>query len=81
MVNAINKDNFKGVRSVTCYTCHRGDLRPKIVPNLAAQYAEHIAKMRASPLCYPASPGGPSVDQVFDKYIQALGGPEQRLQR
>src|SRR5690349_977225 len=22
MVNTINKDNFKGVRSVTCYTCH-----------------------------------------------------------
>src|SRR5438876_4255975 len=25
MVNAINKDNFQGVRSVTCYTCHEGD--------------------------------------------------------
>src|SRR5437870_9082492 len=24
MVNAINKDNFRGVRVVTCYTCHRG---------------------------------------------------------
>src|SRR2546428_12699270 len=23
MVNAINKDNFRGVRSVSCYTCHR----------------------------------------------------------
>src|SRR5262249_43770961 len=23
MVEAINKDNFKGVRVVTCYTCHR----------------------------------------------------------
>src|SRR5437870_892509 len=22
MVNAINKDNFSGVRTVTCYTCH-----------------------------------------------------------
>ena len=42
MVNAINKDNFGGVRAVTCYTCHRGDLRPKPVPNLAAQYAEHV---------------------------------------
>src|SRR5262245_3014626 len=42
MVNAINKDNFKGVRSVTCYTCHRGDLRPKILPNLAAQYASPV---------------------------------------
>src|SRR5579862_1392369 len=24
MVNAINKDNFKGVRLVSCYTCHNG---------------------------------------------------------
>ena len=40
MVNDINKNNFSGVRSVTCYTCHRGDMRPKILPNLAAQYAD-----------------------------------------
>src|SRR6266705_1749716 len=39
MVNAINKDNFSGVRSVSCYTCHRGDMRPRILPDLAAQYA------------------------------------------
>ena len=39
MVNAINKDNFSGVRAVTCYSCHRGDMRAKPVPNLAAQYA------------------------------------------
>src|ERR1041385_4408527 len=24
MVNALNKANFGGARSVTCYTCHRG---------------------------------------------------------
>ena len=29
MVNTINKDNFGGVRVLTCYTCHRGDLRPR----------------------------------------------------
>src|SRR5262247_1372578 len=32
MVNAINKDNFGGVRAVTCYTCHAGNLRPKPIP-------------------------------------------------
>src|SRR2546427_8212441 len=42
MVNAINKDNFSGVRSVSCYTCHRGDMRPRILPDLAAQYAVPI---------------------------------------
>src|SRR5207302_7777973 len=34
MVTAINKEQFKGVRNVSCYTCHRGDLRPKVVPSL-----------------------------------------------
>ena len=46
MVNDINKNNFSGVRSVTCYTCHRGDMRPKILPNLAAQYADACRRSR-----------------------------------
>jgi photosynthetic reaction center cytochrome c subunit len=75
MVNAINKDNFGGVRLLTCYTCHRGDTRPKIVPNLAAQYAEHVED--ANEVVMNRVPGGPTVDQVFDKYIQALGGAQR----
>lgn len=75
MVNAINKDNFSGVRSVTCYTCHRGDLRPKILPNLAAQYAAYMDDPN-DPILLPASTG-PSVDQVFSKYIQAVGGAQR----
>src|SRR5438552_15367798 len=43
MVNAINKTQFKGVRSVTCYTCHHGDQRPKIVPSLIVQYSAPVA--------------------------------------
>jgi photosynthetic reaction center cytochrome c subunit len=75
MVNAINKDNFRGVRSVTCYTCHRGDLRPKILPNLAAQYAPPVEDPNEVEI-HPV-PGGPTADQVFDKYIQALGGAQR----
>src|SRR6266536_5264065 len=40
MVNAINKANFGGTPTITCYTCHRGSQRPKVVPSLEAQYAE-----------------------------------------
>jgi outer membrane lipoprotein-sorting protein len=76
MVNAINKDSFKGVRSVTCYTCHRGDLRPKIVPNLAAQYATPVEDPNEIEVF--RLPGGPTADQVLEKYTQALGG-SQRL--
>jgi outer membrane lipoprotein-sorting protein len=75
MVNAINKENFKGVRSVTCYTCHRGDLRPKMVPNLAAQYATPVEDPNEIEVF--RLPGGPTADQVFDKYYQALGGAQR----
>src|SRR5207249_10722750 len=76
MVNTINRDNFSGVRNVTCYTCHRGDLRPKVVPNLTVQYSAPVEDPNEIQIL-PVS-GGPTVDQVFDKYIQALGG-SQRL--
>ena len=75
MVNQINKTNFSGVRSVTCYTCHRGDTKPKILPNLAAQYAAHVED--ANEVVMVNIPSGPTVDQVFDKYIQALGGAQR----
>jgi len=75
MVNEINRTNFKGVRSVTCYTCHHGDLRPKMVPNLAAQYATPVEDPNEIEVF--RLPGGPSADQVFEKYLQALGGPQR----
>jgi photosynthetic reaction center cytochrome c subunit len=75
MVNAINKENFKGVRSVTCYTCHHGDLRPKIIPSLAAQYATPVEDPNEIDVF--RVPGGPTVDQVLAKYNQALGGTQR----
>src|SRR5258708_13240328 len=39
MVNAINKQNFGGRNMVTCYSCHRGAERPKVIPSLADQYS------------------------------------------
>src|SRR5438045_3191639 len=71
MVNAINKDNFRGVRSVTCYTCHRGDLRPKVVPSLIVQYSAPMEDPNEVEIP-PNAKGNP--DDVFNKYIQALGG-------
>jgi hypothetical protein len=75
MVNTINKENFAGVRSVTCYTCHRGDMRPVILPNLAAQYATPVEDPNIIEI--HAVPNGPTVDQVLDKYIQAVGGAQK----
>jgi photosynthetic reaction center cytochrome c subunit len=74
MVNGINSANFAGAREVTCYTCHRGNQRPKVVPSLAAQYAEpapddpdEIELLRGARIRLTA-------DQILDKYIQAVGG-------
>src|SRR2546427_2413199 len=75
MVNAITKDNFKGVRSVTCYTCHHGDRRPKQIPSLVVQYSAPMEDPNEIEV-FPNT-GGPSADQVFDKYIQALGGAQR----
>ena len=73
MVNALNKDNFKGVRSVTCYTCHRGDLKPKIVPSLIVQYSAPFEDPNEVEI-----PAGSKVspDAVFNKYITSLGGAQ-----
>ena len=32
MVKAINEANFGGRPFVTCYTCHRGSQKPKVIP-------------------------------------------------
>jgi photosynthetic reaction center cytochrome c subunit len=72
MVNAINKDNFKGVRAVTCYSCHHGDRQPKPVPSLIVQYSAPVEDPNEVDV-FPST-GVPTPDQVFDRYIQAVGG-------
>jgi hypothetical protein len=75
MVNTINKENFKGVRAVTCYTCHNGGERPKTVPSLVVQYS--APPEDPDEIEIPPNAKGPSPDDVFAKYIQALGGPQR----
>jgi hypothetical protein len=75
MVAAINKDNFAGVRNVTCWTCHRGDLKPSTLPDLTVQYSPPTEDANAVQI-RPGS-GGPSADEVFNKYYQALGGTQR----
>src|SRR5438270_13947365 len=74
MVNAINKANFGGTTSVTCYTCHRGSQRPKVVPSLEAQYGEPPPddpdEVEPLPLVRPTA----TAEQILDKYINAIGG-------
>lgn len=78
MMNAINRNNFGGRRVVTCVTCHNGANVPATIRKLDAVYRtpttdepDTIARQ---------APGAPSVDQVLDKYLEAIGGAD-RLKR
>ena len=77
MVRAINKDNFGGAGLVTCYSCHRGGDRPKITPSLADQYGTPPDPDPNEFEVAAQTAGAPSADQVFEKYVQALGGLQQ----
>src|SRR5205814_8836935 len=78
MVDMFNKVNFAGKREVTCFSCHRGASRPKITPSLVEQYAAvpDDDPNEVEPSDTPM-PNTVTVDQVFDKYLQALGGAQK----
>jgi hypothetical protein len=78
MVQSINGANFGGRRVVTCYTCHRNlQGSPKITPRLAEQYGEPPDPDPNEVEITRQAPGTPSADQVFDKYLQAVGGAQK----
>src|SRR6516164_9128359 len=78
MVQEINRANFAGARVVTCYTCHRNlQGAPKITPRLAEQYGEPPDPDPNEVEIRRQAPGAPSADQVFDKYLQAVGGAQK----
>jgi len=69
MMFAIDQKNFAGNREVTCYSCHRGSLKPQATPILDGDTRSHGAGA-AGKLAASTS----SADQLIDKYIRALGG-------
>jgi len=81
MVLADNGGNFGlGRGSVTCYTCHRGQTHPQGLPALPLPAAAREPGPGVTPT--PAGPGAPTgarreqptAQQVYDKYLAALGG-------
>jgi hypothetical protein len=77
MVNAINKDSFGGRQVVTCWTCHRGTPNPAVTPSIDAIYGEPVIVPSDIVIPAVATAGAPTIDQVLDKYIQALGGADR----
>jgi hypothetical protein len=67
MTRALNLNGFGDAQAVTCYTCHRGQAQPASVPAI-------------TPAATPqptASGSPPTIDQLLDKYVAALGGEEK----
>jgi photosynthetic reaction center cytochrome c subunit len=74
MVSALNRTHFNGRQVVTCWTCHRGRDRPVLTPTMENVYGEPALEMDD---VIPAAQGGPSAEQILDKYIQAVGGAQR----
>jgi len=69
MVFDLNKANFNNQREVSCYTCHRGKPVPVSVPVVGQNlWALGSSSSKSETL--------PSVKQILDRYVQALGGVE-----
>lgn len=67
MVFDLNKGSFGGDKAVSCFTCHRGKPIPVAVPAVGQNlWAPLPAAPKEAPL--------PTVDEVLEKYVQALGG-------
>ena len=71
MVAAINRQNFAGAQSVTCWTCHHGLDLPTTSIALDKLYGEPNDEKRD--VVVPAE-GEPAASQILDQYIEALGG-------
>lgn len=75
MMGALNKQYFGGQPRVTCFTCHRGNQSPASDPDIALQYGQPHDDPNVRLL--PPDVTRITADQIFDKYIKALGGADR----
>ena len=72
MVRAINQQTFHGENVVNCFTCHQGSTAPVSMASVLVVHSPRPAAAGAA--------GGapaealPTVQQVLDHYVRALGG-------
>ncbi|MGH9525894.1 MAG: c-type cytochrome [Terriglobales bacterium] len=64
MVEAIDRENFRGFPEVSCYTCHQGSPHPVSAPPLAGISTAAEAKV----------PAGETAKTIYQKYLNAIGG-------
>jgi photosynthetic reaction center cytochrome c subunit len=70
MQMAINRDNFKGEREVTCFSCHRGSHDPVGVPIISDIEPRRPEQEKEE----AATPALPTSEEILNKYVQAVGG-------
>ncbi len=80
MTNALNKNIPEVESKVTCYSCHHGVAEPTFVPPVADENWKPTPRgpapaEGAQPAAAPTVPQI-TVDQVLEKYTQAVGGAE-----
>jgi photosynthetic reaction center cytochrome c subunit len=72
MMFAINKNNFEGHREITCYSCHRGTLKPIAIPVISETPA--MPQGEAAEASRGPATNLPAANEILDKYVKALGG-------
>jgi len=77
MMNAINRNYFRGQKRVTCATCHANSSAPENVPNMAIQYGDPVENPNSMQFIVAAGSNPSQIDQVFTKYLDALGGAQR----
>ena len=72
MMFAINNDFFDGQQKVSCFACHRGARKPAAIPMINEEEVPIGSKEKLSLGLNTA--GLPSAGQIFQRYLQAIGG-------
>jgi len=74
LINGSNKVDFQP-NAVTCHTCHRGQRIPVGLPSMPLAKSGHEGLIDPVPTAAAPRPR-PSVDEIFARYVQAIGGPK-----
>jgi photosynthetic reaction center cytochrome c subunit len=83
MVRGINQGTFHGENAVNCFTCHQGSAKPVSLAPIVAAVAANSGAAKPVQAAEIASSSAnatgenaalPTVSQVLDRYVEALGG-------
>ena len=79
MMTAINRENFKGEKEVTCYSCHRGAAKPLAVPLISEESVPSPRDLKPNAETSAEKP--PAADAILQKYLEAVakGAPAPKF--